>query len=119
MARKICTVCNARPQYTGGGDDPAPSGSKMCNPCYTEGGWENTHSDEGHEDGGNLHEPCWICVPELNLAQKPYIKKETKGHHSPRRPQINHRACQHAQTPKARRDCRTAFWAAKATAEKG
>lgn len=33
---------------------------------------------------------------------------------SPRRPQINHRACAHAQTPKARRECRKAFWAAKA-----
>lgn len=31
-----------------------------------------------------------------------------------RRPQINHKACDHAQTPKARRECRKAFWTAKA-----
>lgn len=29
---------------------------------------------------------------------------------SKRRPQINHRECQHAQTPAARRACRKAYW---------
>lgn len=110
MARKLCTCCNVRAEYTGGGDDPAPRSSHMCNPCYTEGGYENMHNDEGH----TTEEPkkgCWICHPELNLAQATYVKQTREGHHSPRRPQINHRACDHAQTPLARRTCRKLYWA--------
>lgn len=105
MARKLCTACNTRPaaaEYNGN-----------CEPCDTEGGWENEHSDRGHDES-NTDPGCWFCHPELNRAQATYVKQERKGHHSPRRPQINHKACTHAQTPKARRECRKAFWAAKA-----
>ena len=105
MARKLCTTCNNRPansQYNGN-----------CEPCDTEGGWENEHSDRGHNET-NTDPNCWLCHPELNRAKDTYVKQERKGHHSPRRPQINHKACSHAQNPKARRECRKAFWAAKA-----
>lgn len=110
MARKLCTVCNTRAVGTGGGDD-ADSARSLgeCNPCYTEGGWENSHSDEDHDSEPNPH--CWICHPELNLAQKDHTPRTRTGHHSPRRGTINHRTqCSHAQTPAARRACRKAYW---------
>lgn len=124
MARKICNVCNARPVgYGTNGDQRQAQSMDLCTPCYEEGGWENTHSDfahdaeaehmvqQGNNEAGHRVEGCWICFPELNDAQKPYVKRERKGHQSPRRTQLNHRYCLHAQTPKARRDCRNAFWA--------
>jgi hypothetical protein len=138
MARKICSLCNTRPVGSGPGHDQAHATSMgYCNPCLTEADCENGHSDYGHDaiaefekDGDITHiegftadqleleqqrmDECWVCHPELNAAQGTYVKQERKGHHSPRRQQINHRACKHAQTPKARRDCRNAYWAAQA-----
>lgn len=112
---KICYSCKHRAVGTGPGDeDPKQARSlDLCVTCLTESGWENTHSDEGHEDS-NDGEPamahCWICHPELNPNTEP-----ATGHHSPRRKQLNHRTqCSHPQTPKARRDCRNAHWAAQA-----
>lgn len=76
MAAKTCPICSTRKMYTGAGEK-APRLSEMCNPCYIEAGWENTHSDNGHDvdaDGnptGEYTEGCWICHPELNLAAKP------------------------------------------------
>lgn len=73
----LCNICGKRRNYTGPGDK-APRASDMCNPCFEEGGWENTHSDAAHSeiDLENLTEEqalevrgCWICYPELNLAQ--------------------------------------------------
>lgn len=109
MARKLCETCNTRPA------DREYNGS--CEACWTEGGWENEHSDRGHDET-NKDSNCWFCYPELNRAQVTYVKQERKGHHSPRRPQINHRACSHAQTPKARRECRKAYWAADSSTTK-
>jgi hypothetical protein len=110
MARKLCEFCNTRPATS---QNRGSISISACEPCETEAGYENEHSDGkcGGVEGGR----CWICLPELNRAQATYVKQERKGHHSPRRPQINHRACSHAQTPLARRTCRKAFWAAKAT----
>jgi hypothetical protein len=133
MARKLCNVCGKRPaaNFTNG----------QCDPCDQEGGWENTHNDGDHETvqesledveyGKTNHKTeaeylawlkvqreevagCWICYPELNLAQKePKAKKtgaaKTQGF---RRTQLNHKEmCTHAQTSKARRTCKNAFWA--------
>lgn len=91
MTAKTCSICPNRPMYTGKGPgvDQAPHLSEMCNFCYTEGGWENTHNDDNHDalkNGGadadefetgelaailETMENCWICHPEMNLAQKP------------------------------------------------
>lgn len=123
MARKLCNCCQTRPVGSGGGDDAATAkGLDECNPCYTEGGWENEHNDHSH-DSLPVESPerdgCWICHPGLNLAQKPYVKKEQAGHHSPRRKQLNHRTqCTHPQTPIERRKCREKFWASQ-TSQKG
>lgn len=125
MAAKTCNVCFKRRVYTGTSKnqtiDPAPSGSDMCNFCYTEGGWENSHSDNDHENGGaddaeKIHmQDCWICHPELNLAQKE--KKATSTGPKAqgiRRPQLNHKGHSHPGTPAARRACKLAFWASVA-----
>lgn len=113
MARKLCIVCNTRTAQTGQGAGVEQSDyNDQCNYCFTEGGWENSHDDHNHAE--HPVKGCWICEPEANLAQKPHVKGTRKGHRSPRRPQINHRACNHPQNPKARRECRKAHWAAVA-----
>lgn len=96
MAAKTCPICQNRPMYTGKGPgtDEAPRLSEMCNFCFTEGGWENTHNDDSHDalknGGGDADEfggqeqldavlqtmeSCWICNPKLNLAQKPVSER--------------------------------------------
>lgn len=105
MARKLCTICNTRTQYTGPGDDPAPRLSESCNPCYTEGGWENTHSDENHEGGQGDTDGCWICHPELNLAQK--VTTRRTGHtNTVAKTRNSHAGHGHLHTPADRATCR-------------
>jgi hypothetical protein len=130
MARKLCTVCNVRKGTTVNGKDFAD----MCDPCYQESGWENTHSDGDHENiaAGNVvfgmtthktraafeawlkeeREGCWLCFPELNEAKKPARGVAATKVQGFRRTQLNHKdMCTHAQTPKARKTCKEAFWA--------
>lgn len=136
MSAKLCNVCGIRRPYTGSkGTETASQGSGMCNYCAEEGGWENTHDDNGHADieakvqaadgfTNDLsdHEKaeyesfmpgCWICRPELNLAKQ---AKGTTGAHvqGARRPQLNHKGHNHPATPAARRACKALFWAAVA-----
>ena len=59
-----CNVCGKR--------RAAKNLNGQCEPCFEEGGWENTHNDSNHEgDEGDAadREDCWICHPELNRAQ--------------------------------------------------
>lgn len=77
-----CSVCGVRNGMTAKQAREQGLGSSyrdICVPCYDEGGWENSHSDAGHEhmDLANLTEEqaaevhgCWICYPELNEAKK-------------------------------------------------
>jgi hypothetical protein len=139
MAAKLCNVCNKRRAYTGSkGTETAAHGSGMCNYCFEEGGWENSHGDNGHADildaldgvqfGLTTHKTkaeyeawlkeahaetdmCWICHPELNLAQRPtHPGQHGKQGSFTRRPQLNHKGHSHPQTPAARRACKQAFW---------
>lgn len=119
MANKMCNVCGRRRVGSGGKkyDVQSAAAIGLCGPCDEEGGWENTHSDQGHEQGeGEYRDGCWICHPELNVAQKGSTGKAGKpGHNSPRRKQLNHRTqCTHPQTPAERRKCREEFWQAEA-----
>jgi len=115
MARKLCDVCSTRPVGYGYNEDmPHTIQMGYCGPCMTEAEWENRHNDEGHEPNEMDHQ-CWFCHPELNEASKTYTKRETKGHHAARRPQLSHGGCYHEQAPKARRECRNAFWATGST----
>lgn len=133
-ARKLCTICNLRPRATADQRKAQGMNSDMhyCVPCFEEAEWENTHSDNAHEqeltlantlftkqdeldkwleERANEMDACWICQPELNQASAEYTPKA--GHHSPRRKQINHKACQHPQTPIMRRKCRDQYHAGK------
>ena len=91
MARKVCEICSTRPVGSGTGDQDATGA--YCNPCYTEGGWENTHNDGGHDailakiadkkrltanqKAETAHMTgCWICHPELNEAKKAYTVRQ-------------------------------------------
>lgn len=136
MGTTKCNVCKTRTVGSGGKayDTQAAAANGLCGPCDTEGGWENEHSDRGHnaestevatlmEDDtvGKRVEGCWVCYPEINMAQrehKPRTSKGGQGKATTRRPQLNHRTqCLHPQTPEARRECRKAFWALEAKAE--
>lgn len=70
-----CQICATRPrmnprrmQAVHGVEFP------YCEPCYEAANWENTHSDEAHQDTPD--EACWVCHPELD---------ETKAEYQPRR----------------------------------
>lgn len=133
MANKMCNVCGKRRVGSGGTsyDTASAALNGLCGPCDMEGGWENTHSDWGHDANGPVAEAndeeehgkrvkgCWICYPELNMAQvepKAKAKAKTTKEASARRKQLNHRTqCTHPQTPAERRKCREAFWQAEAT----
>ncbi len=71
-----CEICNIRPVPSLQVRDNAGMSRDMkyCVPCYEEAGWENTHAD-GHDEE-NVDEHCWICVPELNEAQREYAPRE-------------------------------------------
>jgi hypothetical protein len=116
MARKLCTVCEIRTQYTGAaGGETAPRLSDMCNPCYAEGGWENTHSDGGHDqilagthttdDAYTISdmEFCWICHPELNLAK---VAPKAGHTNTAAKTRGSHAGHTHQVTPGARAMCR-------------
>ena len=95
----------------------------LCDPCYDYAGWENTHTDFGHNEilaiaaeqrtAEQIEEikNCPVCA-----GTEPTGPETRTGHRSPRRPQLNHRRdCSHPQTARARRACRKAHWAAQAS----
>lgn len=66
VAKKgMCIVCTIRKGTSKNGRDFRD----MCDACYQEAGWENTHSDGDHENGTETDDACWICHPELNKAK--------------------------------------------------
>lgn len=131
MATK-CGICNLRNAKTGSKGTETSPHNDMCNYCFEEGGFENAHSDNNHdaiqaiieqqgptglseneaEEARVFMPGCWICHPELNLAQQVPTKKATpaKKEQGFRRPQLNHKGHSHPQTPAARRACKALFW---------
>lgn len=104
MARNLCTDCNTRRVST----EPSARSLGMCTPCSDFGGWENTHSDEGH-GANNLDAACPVCHPELD----PRNKGTRKGHtNTVAKTRTSHAACKHMATPKDRAACRKARAAA-------
>jgi hypothetical protein len=93
-AKPKCDVCGVRNRSTKAQRDRMGLGSSysdMCIPCYEEAGWENTHSDAGHDaiqakpeserTAEELAEidGCWICFPELNDAKKEHAPREGRS----------------------------------------
>lgn len=75
----------------------------VCVSCFDYWGWENTHSDEGH-DTFNKDDACPVCHPEL---RKKDPEKAAKGPSTPTgRRNTSHADCSHERTPKARAKCR-------------
>jgi hypothetical protein len=75
---KRCEICELRPATS-----ESPEG-RLCAACLEEAEWENTHSDNYHDDIepqtddetdnlGNVLANCWICHPELNRASSAYV----------------------------------------------
>lgn len=65
-----CRVCGKRTRQTGNGDNEYV---QLCVACYDYAGWENTHSDNGHDDLDCTDEQkkdCPICkgITELEYA---------------------------------------------------
>lgn len=116
MARKLCIVCGTRQARTIDGT------TDLCRPCYEYAGWENTHSDYGHDDPDCVAKgydteasiaACLVCQDKDPTEQAPTTRNQPATR-AARRTQLNHkRDCKHAQTPEARRACRTAYWAAQ------
>lgn len=86
---KLCTIpdCTRKQSTT-------VIGPEMCDLHLEEGGWENEHQDQQHDEvaeeiarGGELTpewesetKGCWICHPELN----PLLAEETPAEANPR-----------------------------------
>ena len=73
MAKKICNICNTRPVSKGGLQD-------ACDPCWDEGGWENTHNDNHHDELSEVAEAAKTAgaVELRKLAPKARIKNGAK-----------------------------------------
>lgn len=55
-----CYVCGESKPYDQWDNDSLST--ELCSSCYEEAGWENTHSDEDHEN--NPDPNCPICKEE-------------------------------------------------------
>lgn len=75
----------------------------VCESCYDHWGWENTHSDEGH-DNFNKDAACTVCHPELRKTRPEKAAKVTSEVTG--RKNTSHSDCSHDRTPKARAKCR-------------
>jgi hypothetical protein len=64
--RKMCQICAKRPVDT----KTAGRDSTMCEPCYEYAGWENTHSDDGHEGTAPI-DPDDLAAWEAEKANCP------------------------------------------------
>jgi hypothetical protein len=55
--RGFCTECGRKEDFQASG---------LCTACREYAEWENSHSDEGHEDDTVLADGCAVCHPELD-----------------------------------------------------
>lgn len=115
MSRKLCLNCQTRPAS----NDTAEG--LFCNVCDELAGYENQHSDWGHDEvaAGDTGDwkialiqtveadmrSCWVCHPEF----VPALPKPRTGHtNTAAKSYTSHANCDHATTPKAREICRRA-----------
>jgi hypothetical protein len=99
-----CTICNIRPAAAP--SERMSVDQVYCTPCSTLADHENTHSDQAHDEiaradaagekltrkGWNfktqkamdewlasereIMAECWVCKPELDETQKPYVQRK-------------------------------------------
>jgi hypothetical protein len=84
----VCGIRNGMSAATRRSQGLSKDFSDQCLPCYEEGGWENSHSDAGHDDlnlaklteeqAAEVH-GCWICYPELNQAKRPARQGQSRA----------------------------------------
>jgi len=112
MAKKMCIECGLRPITK------EAKGPEVCDPCFDYAGWENTHSDSGHDENpddlADEMAQCPVCHPELDMRKVAPAKGHTNTAPRSRHP---HTACKHGSNPKERGACRKANrWDDKAQA---
>lgn len=100
-----CALCTRRPRAAN------LSNPDLCPACYDYCGWENCHSDEGHDaedpDAPTPHD-CPICnhvPPPWMITEEPAVKN-TKTRVNPTTKHTSHASCAHPRTPKGRAACR-------------
>lgn len=64
-----CRCCGKQTRETG----QCESSCELCLACYEESGWENTHSDNDHEN--NPDPGCPICEREGLLKKAEHVCK--------------------------------------------
>lgn len=112
-----CSLCRIRPR------DNFVTSSDLCTQCHSYAGWENTHSDECHDEfklseygkkvGARIddsRDACPVCkgVPAPWTIKEPEMTKTTtaKSRQNPTTSHFSHAACLHERTPKGRAECR-------------
>lgn len=106
-----CIECNVkltsknRSSSTTNVGDVHTDRNDVCIRCYDYWGWENTHSDEGHDslaaDARDME--CLVCRKiAADLAEDKGWTTDTG------RKNLDHSTCLHPRTPKGRAACRKA-----------
>lgn len=113
-----CSLCRVRPRTV------HVTSSDLCDVCADYAGWENTHSDEQHDElllpGSDPRcENCPICnfiTPPWENAQEEIIMTKTAStkvkkaatRTNPKQVHVSHASCSHPRTPAGRAACRKA-----------
>lgn len=109
-----CALCKQRPRSS------HVIGPDLCDPCHEYAGWENTHSDQGHDamsaddpTEASYLEHCPICQdvpPPWTIKEEKIVKNATaRTRTNPTTSNMSHADCLHERTPKGRAACRKAL----------
>jgi hypothetical protein len=104
--RKATNCLDCGRKLTSSNRAEGDAGIDMCTKCYDYAGWENTHSDWGHDDldaDDPEREGCPVCAGEAPI-------NDQKVGHTNTAPKSwsSHAHCTHPRTPKDRAACRKA-----------
>lgn len=126
-----CALCRQRPRIG------RVESTDLCETCYEYAGWENTHSDECHDEfqlseygkkqGAIVLDSRNDCPVCLGVPAPWTIKEETKMTKTATRPatarrnpttrHFSHANCSHPRTPAGRAACRKAMRAPEPAVE--
>lgn len=109
---KNCTECGTRltSANRASNNGYSPDINDTCEPCMEYFGWENTHSDEGHDLPDVENDPQAIADCPVCQDQKPgkRTRKANPDADTTAKTWSSHAACKHPKTPKDRAACRKA-----------